>query len=84
MAFKFTRAIYKKIKKFDQQDMKDFLDSVWLQGYNKGNDRENIEFLENIQNLDKVLKDTKGVGPKLYNAIMDNYKDNNNKNLKTE
>lgn len=36
MAYKFTRTIYKKIKKYDREDMEAFVQSVYLKGFNDG------------------------------------------------
>ncbi len=65
MAYKFTRTIYKKIKKYDREDMEAFVQSVYLKGFNDGH---------NDLSKDKVitkLKEVSGFGEKTINKVID-------------
>lgn len=64
MAYKFTRTIYKKIKKYDREDMEAFVQSVYLKGFNDGH---------SDLSKDKVitkLKKVSGFGEKTINKVI--------------
>lgn len=65
-----SRVLYKKIKKFDHAEMDEFLTKVYMEGWS--NAVKEIESVEAApeEKLKKVLERTKGVGPKLKEAIM--------------
>lgn len=68
-----TRKQYKEIKKMDRQEMEAFLARIYHQGYQDGvEDGNKADF--KIQ-LVKVLENTKGVGPKTFDKIMETVKE---------
>ena len=68
-----NRKTYKKIKKMDRQEMGAFLAKIYHQGYQDGaEDGNNADF--KIQ-LVKVLENTKGIGPKLFDRVMETVKE---------
>lgn len=65
-----NRTLYKKIKTFDHKEMDDFMTKVYMEGWNNA-----LKEAEHIgesprEKLEKVLNNTKGVGPKLKAAIL--------------
>lgn len=63
-----NRKTYKKVKKMDRKEMEDFLVGIYREGFKDGAESgENADF--RIK-LSKLLEETKGVGPKLYDRIM--------------
>ena len=71
MAYKFTRSIYKRIKKYDKEDMEEFIQSIYLKGFNDANRKTDIS---KAQTKEK-LKEVKGFGEKTIdkalNALFD-------------
>ena len=66
MAYKFTRSIYKKIKKYDKKDMEEFIQSVYLKGFNDANrntDKTKIEVKEKLESV-------KGLGEKTIDKVL--------------
>ena len=66
MAYKFTRAIYKRIKKYDKEDMEDFVQSVYLKGFNDAHrktDKSKIEVKEKLESV-------KGLGDKTIDKVL--------------
>ena len=63
-----NRKTYKRIKKMDRQEMEQFLATMYQDSFKEGvRSGENADF--RIK-LSKLLEETKGVGPKLYDRIM--------------
>lgn len=67
MAYKFTRAIYKRIKKYDKEDMEDFVQSVYLKGFNDAHKNTDIS----KDQAKEKLKEVKGFGEKTISKIID-------------
>ena len=67
MAYKFTRSIYKKIKKYDKEDMGDFIQSVYLKGFNDAHKNNDISKAQ----AKEKLKEVKGFGEKTISKIID-------------
>ncbi|WP_019132669.1 hypothetical protein [Peptoniphilus obesi] len=65
MAYKFTRAIYKRIKKYDKEDMEEFIRSVYLKGFNDAHRETDIS----KDQAKEKLKEVKGFGKKLYQRL---------------
>lgn len=66
MAYKFTRSIYKRIKKYDKEDMEEFVQSVYLKGFNDANrkaDKTKIEVKERLESV-------KGLGDKTIDKVL--------------
>lgn len=66
MAYKFTRSIYKRIKKYDKEDMEEFVQSVYLKGFNDANrntDKGKIEVKEKLESV-------KGLGDKTIDKVL--------------
>ena len=66
MAYKFTRSIYKKIKKYDKEQMEEFIQSVYLKGFNDANrkaDKTKIEVKEKLESV-------KGLGEKTIDKVL--------------
>lgn len=66
MAYKFTRSIYKRIKKYDKEDMEEFIQSVYLKGFNDANrntDKGKIEVKEKLESI-------KGLGDKTIDRVL--------------
>lgn len=65
-----NRTLYKKIKTFDHKEMDDFLTKVYIDGWDSA--LKEAEYLGDSPKakLEKVLNETKGVGPKLKSAIL--------------
>lgn len=65
MEYKFTRAIYKRIKKYDKEDMEDFIQSVYLKDFNDAHKNTDI----NKAQAKEKLKEVKGFGEKPYQRL---------------
>ena len=68
-----NRKTYKAIKKMDRQEMEAFLAEVYNQGFEDGVDAGNKADFK-IQ-LVEVLNNTKGIGPKLFDRILETAKE---------
>ena len=62
------RTTYKDIKRYDHQQMEDFLTDVYKNGYVDG--KESVTGVE-LQNVEAALKDVKGIGPVVWNRIQE-------------
>ena len=68
-----TRKLYKKIKKMDRQEMEAFLAKIYHQGFQDGAEAgDNADFKIKLV---EVLKNTKGIGPKLFDRVMETVKE---------
>mgnify|MGYP001184927156 CR=1 FL=1 len=68
-----TRKQYKEIKKMDRQEMEAFLARIYHQGFQDGAEAgDNADFKIKLV---EVLKNTKGIGPKLFERIMGTVKE---------
>ena len=66
MAYKFTRSIYKRIKKYDKEQMEEFVQSVYLKGFNdayRKTDKSKIEVKDKLENV-------KGLGNKTIDKVL--------------
>lgn len=64
-----NRKTYKTIKKYDREEMNLFLAKVYQNGFKDGSEvGENTDF--RIK-LSEVLNKTKGIGPIMYDRIME-------------
>ncbi len=63
-----NRTKYKDIKRYDHQQMEDFLTDVYKNGYVDG--KESVTGVE-LQNVEAALKDVKGIGPVVWNRIQE-------------
>lgn len=63
-----NRTKYKDIKRYDHQQMEDFLTDVYKNGYVDG--KESVTGVE-LQDVEAALKDVKGVGPVVWNRIQE-------------
>lgn len=61
-----NRTKYKDIKRYDHQQMEDFLTDVYKNGYIDG--KESVTGVE-LQDVEAALKDVKGIGPVVWNRI---------------
>ena len=61
-----NRTRYKDIKRYDHQQMEDFLTEVYKNGYADG--KESVPGVER-QDAEKALQDVKGIGPVVWNRI---------------
>ena len=61
-----NRTRYKDIKRYDHQQMEDFLTEVYKNGFIDG--KESVIGVE-IQDVEAALKDVKGIGPVVWNRI---------------
>ena len=61
-----NRTRYKDIKRYDHQQMEDFLTEVYKNGYADG--KEYVPGVE-LQEVEKALQDVKGIGPVVWNRI---------------
>ena len=61
-----NRTKYKYIKRYDHQQMEDFLTDVYKNGYADG--KESVTGVE-LQDVEKALQDVKGIGPVVWNRI---------------
>lgn len=60
-----NRIKYKDIKRYDHQQMEDFLTDVYKNGYADG--KESVPGVE-LQDVEKALQDVKGIGPVVWNT----------------
>lgn len=68
-----NRKTYKKVKKMDRQEMERFLATIYSEGFQDGIEAgDNADF--KIQ-LVEVLNNTKGIGPKLFDRILETAKE---------
>lgn len=68
-----NRKTYKEIKKYDREQMENFLRTVYTEGFRDGVDAgEKTDFRIKLA---QVLRNTKGIGTTLYNRIMENAKE---------
>ena len=58
-----NRTKYKDIKRYDHQQMEDFLTDVYKNGYADG--KESVTGVE-LQDVEKALQDVKGIGPVVW------------------
>ena len=68
-----NRKTYKEIKKYNREQMENFLRIVYTEGFRDGvdaGDRTDFRI-----KLSQVLNNTKGIGPILYSRIMENAKE---------
>lgn len=66
MSYKFTRSIYKRIKKYDKGQTEGFVQSVYLKGFNDANrntDKTKIELKEKLESV-------KGLGDKTIDKVL--------------
>lgn len=68
----FNRKVYKDIKKFDRQQMEDFVKNVYTSGFNDGAEAGAKADFKII--LLHVLEHTKGVGSKTRDKILATYR----------
>lgn len=61
-----NRTMYKDIKKFDHQQMENFLTDVYKSGYQDG--EASVTRVE-LQDVEKALQGVKGIGPIVWNRI---------------
>lgn len=65
-----NRTKYKDIKRYDHQQMEDFLTDVYKNGYADG--KESVPGVE-LQDVEKALQDVKGIGPVVWNRIKERW-----------
>lgn len=63
-----NRTKYKDIKRYDHQQMEDFLTDVYKNGYVDG--KESVTGVE-LQDVEAALKDVKGIGPVVWYRIQE-------------
>lgn len=63
-----NRTKYKDIKRYDHQQMEDFLTDVYKNGYVDG--KESVTGVE-LQDVEAALKDVKGIGPAVWHRIQE-------------
>lgn len=61
-----NRTRYKDIKRYDHQQMEDFLTEVYKNGFIDG--EASVTGVE-LQDVEKTLQDVKGIGPVVWNRI---------------
>lgn len=61
-----NRTRYKDIKRYDHQQMEDFLTEVYKNGFIDG--EASVTGVE-LQDVEKALQDVKGIGPVVWNRI---------------
>ena len=61
-----NRTMYKDIKKYDHQQMENFLTNVYKNGYADG--KESVIGVE-LKDVEAALKDVKGIGPVVWDRI---------------
>lgn len=61
-----NRTRYKDIKRYDHQQMEDFLTDVYKNGFIDG--QESVTGVE-LQDVEKALQGVKGIGPIVWNRI---------------
>lgn len=68
-----NRKQYKAIKKMDRQEMERFLARIYSEGFEDGVEAgDNADFKIKLV---EVLENTKGIGPKLFDRIMETVKE---------
>lgn len=68
-----NRKTYKKVKSMDKQEMEDFLARIYHQGYQDGiRDAETVDFKTKLV---QVLEQTKGIGQKTIQNVLNTLKD---------
>lgn len=68
-----NRKTYKAVKKMDRQEMERFLATIYSEGFQDGIKAGNKADFK-IQ-LVEVLNNTKGIGPKLFDRILETAKE---------
>lgn len=68
-----NRKTYKAVKKMDRQEMEGFLATIYSEGFQDGIEAGNKADFK-IQ-LVEVLNNTKGIGPKLFDRILETAKE---------
>ena len=68
-----NRKMYKDIKKYDRQQMENFLKNIYSEGFRDG--AETGDKIDFRIRLSEVLNKTKGIGATLYDRIMENAKE---------
>ena len=66
-----TRAVYKDIKRYDHNQMNDFLTRYYINGFNDGLDSANIDY----DVLREVLLSIKGIGVVKADAVINKLKE---------
>lgn len=66
-----SRAVYKAVKKYDHQQFDEFCTKVYTEGFHAGLERpmEGLELSVNLEDVLKVIRDVKGIGPALAGKI---------------
>ena len=72
-----NRTKYKDIKRYDHQQMEDFLTDVYKNGYADG--KESVPGVE-LQDVEKALQDVKGIGPVVWSS----HERANNRRIETD
>ncbi len=68
-----NRKTYKKVKKMDRQEMEFFLANIYHKGFEDGvKASDNADFKIKLV---QVLENTKGIGPKTMNKILNTVKE---------
>lgn len=67
-----NRVMYKNIKKYDHQQMEEFLTDVYKNGYQDG--RESVPGIE-LEDVKTALQGTKGIGPVVWQRITERLAD---------
>lgn len=67
-----NRVMYKNIKKYDHQQMEEFLTDVYKNGYQDG--RESVPGIE-LEDVKIALRGTKGIGPVVWQRITERLAD---------
>ena len=70
---KLDKKLYKRIKKYNRDQMKTFLSNLYIDAYREGQrDSNNTDVYVEVG---EIIKTTKGVGDVLYERIMNNIKE---------
>lgn len=67
-----NRVVYKNIKKYDHQQMEEFLTDVYKNGYQDG--RASVPGIE-LEDVKTALRGTKGIGPVVWQRITERLTD---------
>ena len=67
-----NRNLYKNIKKYDHQQMEEFLTDVYKNGYQDG--RESVPGVE-LKDVEEALRGTKEIGPVVWQRITERLAD---------
>lgn len=67
-----NRTKYKDIKRYDHQQMEEFLTDVYKNGYQDG--RESVSGIE-LEDVKTALRGTKGIGPVVWQRITERLAD---------